>query len=146
MRKRILKYFIIGISWGCTFYVLTLLTGVLTVGNAFLEPIVNDFVRHTVGAILVGILCGTTSIVYTFARLPMWSRIAIHFSVGISGYLAVAWHLRWIPVETGIRLLISVIIAICIFTAIWSVFYFINRSEAKKVNKRLQELRDDSPA
>lgn len=146
MLKRIFKYLFFGISWGCTFFVFTLLIGVLTAGNTFLEPIVSDFVRQTLGAVLVGILCGSTAILYTFDRLPTWICIVIHFAVGISGYLAVAWHLGWIPAQTGIRLLISVIIAICIFTALWFIFYFINRSEAKRVNKRLQELQENLPS
>lgn len=142
MLKRIVKYLLGGISWGCSFFVLTQLTGVLISGDAFLEPVAADFVRHALGAILCGVLCGSTAIVYTFDRLPWRAQIAIHFAVGISGYLAIAWHLKWIPAQTGIQIGISVFLAVFIFTAIWAGFYLYNRHEARTMNRKIRELEE----
>lgn len=136
----ILKRLFWGISWGCTFFVLTALIGYLTAGKAFLEPILEDFAAQALGAMLVGIFCGSTAIVYDIERLAPGMRIFIHFTVGLGGYLCVAYKLQWMPVDNFGHILAFILTGVFVFMIIWAAFYFHNRREAQKVNKRLKEL------
>lgn len=140
MLRRIIHYLFEGIAWGCTFFVVTGLTGVLTAGDAFLQPIMDSYVEQALGSMFVGICCGSTSIVYTFKKLAWWQAIGIHFLVGLSGYFAVAFKLGWIPNTGGLPVLFFVVFGILVFTVIWAVFYVINKRETKRVNERLKEI------
>ena len=97
--KKVINYLFLGISWGCTFFVFTCLIGYLISGPAFLAPIVNNFPRQALGAVFVGIACGSTSIVYRIDRLSLGIQILIHFTLGMSGYFLAAFYLGWIPLE-----------------------------------------------
>lgn len=140
MALRIIKYLLYGISWGCSFFVLTCLVGNLVGGDAFLKNITDDFVRQALGAMAVGIFCGTTAIVYTFRRLALWKCIAIHFSVGLTGYFLTACYLNWMPKENLLALVGFLAVGVISFAGIWACFYYYNRREAKKLNTRLKEL------
>lgn len=142
MLLKCLKYLFWGISWGCTFFVLTLIAGASISGSEFLEPIMNQLVPQAVGAILVGICCGTSSIVYSIERLSLWVKICIHFLVGLTGYFLVSYRLGWMPRQNWIALLLFLLIGVGSFVAIWFLFYCINRLEAKKLNERLKELEE----
>ncbi len=143
---QVLKYFLSGISWGWAFFVLINVIGVLTAGTAFLKPIMEDFLRQALGAAFVGVCSGTSAIVYTFEKLSLWKRIAIHSAIGLTGYFAAAYHLGWMPVDSGLNIALSILLGIVIFAVIWCCFYLFNRQEARKVNRRLRELEQDRPA
>ena len=133
--KKVINYLFLGISWGCTFFVFTCLIGYLIGGPAFLAPIVNNFPRQALGAVFVGIACGSTSIVYRIDRLSLGIQILIHFTLGMSGYFLAAFYLGWIPLENK-----WYILGVLIFTALWSIFFYYNIREARKMNERLKEL------
>ena len=101
---KLLKYLYWGISWGCTFFVLTCLIGYFLGGRAYLDPIVNQFPRHAAGSIIVGIACGSTSIVYTLEKLSHGLQIVIHFTVGnlFSDRLLSGMDSRTAELEPGI--------------------------------------------
>lgn len=140
MVKRILKYLFYGISWGWSFFVIINIIGVITVGDAYLKPIMDNFIQQALGSALVGICCGSSSIVYTFDKLPRWMQAGLHFAIGLSGYFAVAYKLDWIPVASTLQIVSYVALGILIFAAIWSCFYFYSKHEVKKVNRRIKEL------
>lgn len=142
MVKKILKYLIYGISWGCVFFVLTYLIGYLCVGKDFVRPLADDFATQAFGGILAGILCGSTSIVYTVERLPFWAQILIHAGVGLTGYFILAYKLGWMPSGTILHMVSFIVFGFVVFALIWSGFYLYNRHEAKKVNKKLKELEE----
>lgn len=137
---KLLKYLYWGISWGCTFFVLTCLIGYFLGGRAYLDPIVDQFPRHAAGSILVGIACGSTSIVYTLEKLSHSLQIIIHFTVGMGIYFLTAFYLEWIPGQLSWNLVSFVVIGILSFVAIWTAFYLYNKNEAKKWNQRLKEM------
>ena len=138
--KKVINYLFLGISWGCTFFVFTCLIGYLISGPAFLAPVVNNFPRQVLGAVFVGIACGSTRIVYRIDRLSLGIQILIHFTLGMSGYFLAAFFLGWIPLENKWYMITFIILGVLIFTAIWSIFFFYNRREARKMNERLKEL------
>lgn len=138
--KTIFQYLFFGIAWGCVFFVIYCLIVFCMAGEEYLQPIVHDYARQAIGAMLAGIFCGSTAIVYTVDKLPLGIKILIHFAVGLGGYFGVAYVCGWIPLQSTGRLAAFAAIGITVFTLIWLGFYLYNRWEANKVNRRLREL------
>lgn len=142
MVKQITKYLCYGISWGCTCLVLYCLLFCVLGNEDVLSSILDNFAKHAAGAILVGIACGSTAIVYQSERLSGTTKALIHFCVGMGVFYPVALSLGWIPFHPDriLYTMLQFLISCSIFAAIWVCFYLFNRSEAKKINDRLQEL------
>lgn len=144
--KLIMKYVFSGISLGCTFFVIMCLSYSIWGGEDILLLIYQDFTRQSVGAMVIGVACGSTSIIYQFGRPSYFLKILIHFCVGMGVFYPIAISLGWIPfypdrvIFTALHFLSS-----CgIFMVIWAGFYLFNRKEAKRINKRLRELEQDN--
>lgn len=140
--KLVIKYILYGISLGCTSFVIMCLSYFAWGGEDILMQICKDFARQALGAMIVGIACGSTSIIYQFNRPSGLFKTIIHFCVGMGVFYPVGVYLGWIPFYAD-RILFTVLqfLASCgIFMLIWSCFYLFNRNEAKKINKRLREL------
>lgn len=142
--KDLVNYFFSGIAWGCTFLVVINLIGYAMMGSIFLEPLMEHFVMHTVGAMIVGVCCGSTSYVYKIESLSLKKQIAIHFTISIGGYLLIAYKLGWMPISNPSYIIIFILIAIIIFISIWTGFYFYNRNEAKKYNAKIKEIEKEN--
>ena len=141
MVKTICKYLFCGISWGCAFFVFVNLIGTAIAGDSFLIPVRTDFVRQALGAIIVGIFSGSTSIIYLYKKMPLWLQVVIHACIGLSSYFIVACHLGWMPSDSLRSVILFIICGILIFSGIWLGFYMYNKQETKKVNRRLQEIK-----
>ncbi len=141
---KLLKYIMFGISWGCLFFVITCLIGNAVAGEDYLLLVMKDFNRQALGAMLVGMGYGTTSIVYNSERLPFGLQVFIHFAVGTAIYFPTAITLGWMPMGSPINLVSMIILSILAFFIIWSMFYFYYRAEAKKINRQLKQLEKDS--
>ena len=140
--KLIIKYILSGISLGCTFFVIMCLSYSIWGEEDILLLISKDFTRQSIGAIIIGVACGSTSIIYQFDRPSYFLKILIHFCVGMGVFYPIAIYLGWIPFYPD-RIIFTVLqfLSSCgIFVIIWSVFYLFNRNEAKRINKRLKEL------
>ena len=146
--KLVITYILYGISFGCTFFVIMCLAYFVGGGEDFLMPISKDFARQSIGAMIVGIACGSTSIVYQFDHPSGFLKIIIHFFVGMGVFYPVAIYLGWIPFYPDRVLLTALqfLFSCGIFLIIWLCFYLFNRNEAKKINKRLRELEQDHTA
>lgn len=141
MVKRIVRYLIYGIIWGCTCFVFFNCIGAAVAGKEFLRPVLDHFLAQSLGYVLIGICCGSSAVVYSFKSLAAWMQICIHFVIGLTGYFVVACNLlKSIPRQNMGYCLVFILISVVIFTAIWSCFYLFNKWEAKKVNERLKEL------
>ncbi len=146
--KLVFKYILYGISLGCTFFVIMCLSYFIWGGKEILMQIFEDFARQSIGAMAVGIACGSTSIVYQFDRPGGFWKVIIHLCVGMGVFYPVGINLRWFPFHPD-RMLLSVLQFLCscgIFMLIWSCFYLFNRNEAKRINERLRELERDNAA
>lgn len=144
MAKKVVGYILYGIAYGCTWLVLVCFVGNLVIGEAFLTQVMGDFTRQVLGSVAVGLGLGTTSIVYRFERLSLWQQVLIHFGVGMSIFFPVAFGLGWIPPLSGVSLVWAILMGVVIFFVIWSGFYLYYRGEAKRMNKRLQEMSDNN--
>ena len=140
--KLVIKYILYGVSLGCTFFVIMCLSYFLGGGKELLTPIFKDFARQSIGAMIVGIACGGTSIVYQFNRPSGIWKIIIHFCIGMGVFYPIAVNLGWIPFYPD-RVFYTVLqfLSSCgIFMGIWFCFYLFNRKEAKIINERLRQL------
>lgn len=144
--KLIIKYILYGISLGCTFFVIMCLSYFVGGGKDLLVPIFKDFARQSAGAMVVGIACGSTSIIYQFNRPSGFLKIIIHFCVGMGVFYPVGISLGWIPFypDRIIYTILQFLSSCGIFMIIWSCFYLFHRNEAKRINKRLRELEKDN--
>lgn len=140
--KLMVRYILYGISLGCTFFVIMCLSFFVGGGEEFLASIFQDFGRQSVGAMIVGIACGGTAVVYQFNRLSVFMKTLIHFCVGMGVFYPTAVYLGWIPFfpDNVIITVLQFLFSCGIFMAIWFCFYLFNRSEAKRINERLREL------
>lgn len=139
--KLAVKYILYGISIGCTFFVIMCLSYSVFGGEALLMQIFKDFARQSIGAMLVGIACGGTAIVYQFDRPSYLVKVIIHFCIGMGVFYFTAVYLGWIPIHHNrIIMVVQFLFSCGIFMAIWFCFYLFNRNEAKRINKKLKEL------
>lgn len=139
------KYLLYGIAMGCTSFVVMCLSYALFGGEAFLAAIFLDFARQASGAMLVGIACGSTAIIYQFERPARSLKILLHFCIGMGVFFPISLRLGWIPFHPDRPLftLLQFLLACGIFLLIWSFFYLFNRKEADQINKRLRELEQE---
>ena len=140
--KLIIRYLFYGVSLGCTSFVFMCLSFFVGGGTDILDQIFKDFARQSVGAMIVGIACGGTTIVYQIRRLPGLVKTGLHFCVGMGVFYPTAIILGWIPFypDNIAYTAIQIFFSCCIFMAIWFCFYLFNRNDAKKINQRLREL------
>lgn len=140
--KLVIKYILYGISWGCTFFVIMCLSFFVGGGEDLLMLISRDFARQSIGAMVVGVACGGTAIVYQFERPSVVLKTIIHFCVGMGVFYPTAVYLGWIPFypDRMILTVLQFLFSCVIFMIIWFCFYLFNRNEAKRINKRLREL------
>lgn len=140
--KLFVKYILSGISLGCTSFVIMCLSFYVGGGEEFLREVFEDFGRQSAGAMLVGIACGGTAVIYQFERFSVMVKTIIHFCVGMGVFYPVALLLGWIPFypdRIGYTVL-QFLVSCCIFMVIWFGFYLFNRNEAKRINERLREM------
>ena len=83
-------------------------------------------------------LAGGMNVIYSIEQLPLISAILIHGSVLYIGYLATYLVNGWLEWGTGPILVFSGIFVLG-FLGIWAVIYFINKQNAEKLNKILQQ-------
>ncbi len=140
--KLAMKYILYGISLGCTSFVVMCLSFYVGGGEDLLMLICKDFARHAIGAMLVGIACGGTAVIYQFGRPSGLVKVLIHFCVGMGVFYPVAIYLGWIPFypDRALFTVLQFLFSCGIFMVIWSCFYLFNRKEAKRINQRLREL------
>lgn len=140
--KLVIKYILFGISMGCTFFVIMCLSYFTFGGKDILMLIFKDFARHSIGAMIIGVACGSISIVYQFDRPCLLLKVIIHFCVGMGVFYPLAIYLGWFPFYPD-RIVFTILqfLASCfVFMIIWLCFYMFNRNEAKRINRRLREL------
>lgn len=146
--RLIVKYLWSGIAVGCTSFVIMCLSFSLFGGEEELAMIFDDFTRQALGAVLVGIGCGTPAIVYQFNRPSLFWKTAIHFCIGMGVFYPSAIRLGWIPFfpDNVFYSLLQFLCSCMIFMGIWSCFALYNRSEAARINKRLKEIERENGA
>ena len=100
------------------------------------------FTKMVVGSLLVGLGFGVPTIVYNKESLPMPIRVIIHMGTGCVIYTLVAYAVGWYggsaTVTQGI---IVAAIQLLVAFVIWFCFMRYYRREAKKMNEKIQEMK-----
>lgn len=138
--KSVLKYLFRGIAWGCTYFVFFCLFVYYRQGKEFLLMILENFPKHALGSMIVGIGYGSVSIVYVLERPSLLVKAGLHFLVGTGIFFGTAFRLAWIPIRSGLYLFAEFLVSCITFAVIWIGFYLFNRKEARTINEKLREL------
>lgn len=100
------------------------------------------FTKMVVGSLLVGLGFGVPTIVYNKESLPMPIRVIIHMGTGCVIYTLVAYAVGWYggsaTVTQGI---IIAAIQLLVAFVIWFCFMRFYRREAKKINEKIQKMK-----
>lgn len=136
---KIIKKIFFGIGWGCTFFVICgmISAGIVEQGAMFSG---TQFIKQAICSMIAGIGFSVPSIVYENDRISRGLQVLIHMGIGLIIYFIVGFYAGWIPVKGGMMSTIfTIVFMIGISFAIWFGFYIYNKSEAKKMNKKLKE-------
>ena len=110
-------------------------------GNFSLEN--YKFTKMVIGCVLIGLGFGVPSIVYRKENLPLPIRVLIHMGIGCLVYTIVAYAVGWIggsaTIAQGIMILV---IQLAVAFIIWFIFVRHYSAEAKKLNDKIQEIKE----
>ena len=109
-------------------------------GNFSLEN--YRLTKMVIGCIIVGLGFGVPSLVYRSETLPMPVKILVHMGIGCIIYTIVGFAVGWIggSATLGQGIAIAAIQLIVAFI-IWFCFMRFYRSEAKKMNDKIQQMK-----
>lgn len=100
------------------------------------------FTKMVIGCVLVGLGFGVPTIVYRKDSLPMPIRVIIHMGIGCVVYTVVAYAVGWIGGSATIgQGIIIAAIQLGVAFIIWFLFMRYYRSEAKKMNDKIQSMK-----
>ena len=109
-------------------------------GNFSLEN--YSLTKMVIGCIIVGLGFGVPSLVYRNESLPMPVRVLVHMGIGCVVYTIVGFAVGWIggSATLGQGIAIAAVQLLVAFI-IWFCFMRFYRSEAKKMNDRIQQMK-----
>lgn len=100
------------------------------------------FTKMVIGCVLAGLGFGVPTIVYRKDNLPMPIRVIIHMGTGCVVYTIVAYAVGWIGGAATIgQGIIIAAIQLAVAFVIWFLFMRYYRSEAKKMNDKVQAMK-----
>ena len=102
------------------------------------------FTKMVIGCFLIGLGFGIPSIVYRKDNLPMPFRVIIHMGTGCIVYTIVAYSVGWIggAATIGQGILIAGI-QLTVAFVIWFLFMRYYQAEAKKMNEKINSIKQD---
>lgn len=138
------KYILFGIAWGCTWLV-AMSVFLWFWNDAAFTGMMEEYPQQALGAAAVGVASTLPARLYSVRKLPHLWCFAIHIGAALSVFFPVSFALGWIPYNPGnaSAMMLEILIGVGVFLAIWSVFFLINRSEARRINERVRQIRRD---
>ena len=144
MKKVISDFFFRGLIAGSFGPIVLAFVYLILKQNALIEYL-------TVEQVCIGILTltglafvsGGMNAIYQIERLPLMVAIFIHGVVLYISYLVTYLLNDWLKSGTSPILIFTVIFVVG-YLAIWVVIYFVNRSNAEKLNKMLMQKQHET--
>ncbi|MCR5767683.1 MAG: DUF3021 domain-containing protein [Lachnospiraceae bacterium] len=139
--KDLLKSTLISIGMSLTiFSFVCVVFDVIYSGNFSLEG--YRMTKMIIGCVIVGLGFGIPTIVYKNDSLPMPVKVLIHMGIGCAVYTIVGFAVGWIggSASFGQGLVIAAI-QLAVAFIIWFCFMRFYRSEARKMNDRIQQMK-----
>ena len=139
--KDLLKSTVISIGMSLTIFSLVCIVFDIGFGgNLSLED--YRMTKMIIGCMVIGLGFGVPTIIYKNDTLPMPVRVLIHMGIGCVIYTLVAYAVGWIggSASIGQGIVIAAIQLAAAFI-IWFCFMRFYRSEAKKMNDKIQQMK-----
>ena len=139
--KQIIKSMTIGL--GIAFAIFCISGVVIDINNGGSFPL-NDyfFTKMVVGCVLTGLGWGAPAAVYSSEKISSGIKCVIHIGIGMVVQTVTAFIVGWIPAGAGVGKCILIIICELAFAMIiWLCFFFYNKKQADRMNKRIQSLK-----
>lgn len=109
-------------------------------GNFSLEN--YRLTKMVIGCIIVGLGFGIPSLVYRSETLPMPVKILVHMGIGCVVYTIVGFAVGWIGGSATLGQGIAIAaIQLAVAFIIWFCFMRFYRSEAEKMNDKIQQMK-----
>ena len=139
--KDLLKSTVISIGMALTIFCLVgIVFDVSYGGNFSLEG--YQFTKMVVGSAIVGLGFGVPTIVYNSEKLPQPIKVVIHMGIGCVIYTIVAYAVGWFGGSTTLwQGLIIAGIQLVVAFIIWFCFMRYYKKEAKKMNDKIQAMK-----
>ena len=136
--KDLIKSIAISIGMSLTiFSIACIIFDVIYGGNFSLEG--YRMTKMIIGCVIVGLGFGVPSIVYKNDSLPMPIKVLIHMGIGCIVNTLVAFAVGWVNGPKSLVRGISIQLTVAFI--IWFCFMRFYRSEAKKMNDKIQQLK-----
>jgi hypothetical protein len=101
------------------------------------------YTKMAVGAMLIGLGFSVPSAIYDNDKLSLGIQTLIHMGIGCTVLLIVAFNVGWIPLAAGwVTCVLTVLGQLLIAFLIWLVFVLYYKRMAKKMNDRIDQMRD----
>ena len=139
--KDLLKSIVISIGMALTIFSLVCVIFDIGYGGNFsLEN--YRLTKMVIGCIIVGLGFGIPSLVYRSETLPMPVKILVHMGIGCVVYTIVGFAVGWIGGSATLGQGIAIAaIQLAVAFVIWFCFMRFYRSEAKKMNDKIQQMK-----
>ncbi len=139
--KDLLKSTVISIGMSLTLFSLVCIVFDIGFGGNFsLEG--YRMTKMIIGSVVIGLGFGLPTIVYKKDSLPMPVRVLIHMGIGCVIYTLVAYIVGWIGGSASIgQGIVIAAIQLAVAFIIWFCFMRFYRSEAKKMNDKIQQMK-----
>lgn len=100
------------------------------------------FTKMVIGCVLIGLGFGTPTVVYRKDSLPMPIKVIIHMGIGCVTYTIVACAVGWIGGSATIAQGMTIAaIQLGVAFLIWFLFMRYYRNEAKRMNDKIQAMK-----
>ena len=140
--KDLLRSIVISIAMAMTIFCLVgIVFDIAYKGNFSLDN--YRFTKMVVGCVLIGLGFGVPTVVYQKDNLPMPIKVIIHMGIGCVVYTVVAYAVGWFGgAETIGRGIIIAAIQLGVAFVVWILFMRHYRAEARKMNDKIQEMKE----
>ena len=140
MFKLIKKYFMEGIGWGCFILVLNLIRTNLT-NPELLPEIFENFIPNAIAQILIVMGFVSTLIIFEITRWHVGLKLIIHFSLALGTLIIVGFSFNIYSTQNLSNIPMDVLNNSLVLLFVWIVYYFEEKRDIQKINKRLLEIR-----
>ena len=97
------------------------------------------FLKNSIGSILCGWFFTVSPLYFENRNLKLSQQTILHFLTVTILYLILALTIGWIPFNI-INILLTLLIAIVVYTIFWVAFYLYFKNQARKLNDDLKKL------
>jgi len=137
--KKFIYSLLLGVSLGCTIFVLMgIIFSLININDNFLSS--KEFIKQSICSMITGIGFTLPTMIYRNEKIARGLKVLFHMGIGLAIYFSIAFFVGWIPVKNGLLVtILTVIIALFVSFIIWACFYRIYKNDAKKINQKIRD-------